>query len=117
MGGGFCIASSRYAGNTHRPCNAYTAHDTGLATEPVHAASRRARPPGHATERGVTSRLFCLAFAHNAYTAGAPGAVTPGGTDAGFPATASCRPSDAVYFTRLYNRIHMVSQLQNELSG
>ena len=95
MGGGFCIASSRYAGNIHRPCNAYTAHDTGLATEPVHAASRRARPPGHATKRGAA----------------------PGGTDAGFPATASCRSSDAVYFTRLHNRIYLVSQLQKELNG
>jgi hypothetical protein len=87
MGGGLCIASSRYAGTIHRPCNAYTAHATSLATETVHAASRRARPTGHATERGVTSCLLCFAFAYN------------------------------VYFTRLYNRLHMVSQLQNELNG
>jgi hypothetical protein len=95
----------------------YTAHFTGLATETVHAASRRARPTGHATERGVTSCLLCFAFTYNVYTASAPGAVTPSRTNAGFPATASCHPSNAVYFTRLYNRIHMVSQLQNELNG
>ncbi len=117
MGGGFCIASSGYTGTIHRPCNAYTAHVTGLATEPVHTASRRARPTGHATERGVTSCLLCFAFAYNVYTAGAPRAVTPSGTNAGFPDTSSCRPSNAVYFTRIYNRLHIVSQLQNELNG
>ncbi len=87
MGGGLCIASSRYAGTIHRPCIAHTAHATGLATEPVHAASRRARSNGHATERGVNSCLLSFAFAYNAD------------------------------FTRLYNRLHMVSQLQNELNG
>jgi hypothetical protein len=87
MGGGFCIASSGYAGTTHRPCNACTAHVTGLATEcgttcslycicnnvaaircgafiiatePVHAASRQAPSTGHATERGATSSLHCI---------------------------------------------------------
>jgi hypothetical protein len=91
MGGGLCFASSRYAGTIHRPCIAYTAHASGLATGPVHAASRRACSNGHATERGVNSCLlgfaFAFAFAYNAY------------------------------FTRLYNGLHMVSQLQNELNG
>jgi hypothetical protein len=44
-----------------------------------------------------------------AYAAGAPGAVTPSGISAGFPATASCHPANAVDFTRLYNRLYMVS--------
>ncbi len=35
----------------------------------------------------------------SAYAAGAPGVTTPSGTSAGFPATASCRPAIAVYFT------------------
>jgi hypothetical protein len=87
MGGGFCIASSGYAGTTLRPCNACTAHVTGLATERgatcslywicnnaaaircgafiiatehVHAASCRAHSTGHATERGATSGLHCI---------------------------------------------------------
>ncbi len=43
-----------------------------------------------------------------AYAAGAPGAVTPSGISASFPATASCRPANAVYFARLYNHLYMV---------
>ncbi len=98
----------------HTPLAAFTVAAIVLVASPLAISDAIQRIASSAAVRAAGPRAGSPSDVP-AYAAGAPGAVTPSGISAGFSAsaTASCCPANAVDFARLYNRLYMVSQLQN----